>query len=75
MITMVLVAMTRPKKHLCVIGDGETVGRYVFILGLAPGYFILANDSAGLDRGNDFLRKWMDFLDSHSDVRYPDPAG
>jgi DNA polymerase alpha-associated DNA helicase A len=23
------VAMTRPKRHLCVIGDSETVGRYV----------------------------------------------
>lgn len=23
------VAMTRPKRHLCVVGDAETVGRYV----------------------------------------------
>ncbi|KAF2202417.1 P-loop containing nucleoside triphosphate hydrolase protein [Delitschia confertaspora ATCC 74209] len=31
------VAMTRPKRHLCVIGDSETVGRYVSfcVIGLA----------------------------------------
>ena len=23
------VAMTRPKRHLCIVGDSETVGRYV----------------------------------------------
>jgi hypothetical protein len=22
------VAMTRPKRHLCVIGDSETIGKY-----------------------------------------------
>ena len=28
----IAVAMTRPKRHLCVIGDSETVGRYVSVL-------------------------------------------
>ncbi len=26
-LTTILVAMTRPKRHLCVIGDSETVSR------------------------------------------------
>ncbi|KAK5115357.1 hypothetical protein LTR62_001557 [Meristemomyces frigidus] len=43
------VAMTRPKRHLCVIGDSETVGR-----------------------GSKFLKSWMEFLEEHADLRYPD---
>ncbi|KAK5695260.1 hypothetical protein LTR97_008766 [Elasticomyces elasticus] len=38
------VAMTRPKRHLCVVGDSETVGRYVahhfVILVSATGMFV-----------------------------------
>ncbi|KKY17078.1 putative dna helicase [Diplodia seriata] len=45
------VAMTRPKRHLCVIGDSETVAR-----------------------GSKFLKRWMDFLQEHADLRYPDAA-
>ncbi|KAK3209810.1 hypothetical protein GRF29_44g722850 [Pseudopithomyces chartarum] len=45
------VAMTRPKRHLCVIGDSETVGR-----------------------GSKFLKAWMDFLEEHADLRYPNIA-
>lgn len=42
------VAMTRPKRHLCVIGDSDTVGR-----------------------GSKFLKRWMEFLEEHADLRYP----
>ncbi|KAF2502212.1 DNA-binding protein SMUBP-2 [Lophium mytilinum] len=42
------VAMTRPKRHLCVIGDSDTVGR-----------------------GSPFLKRWMQFLEDHADLRYP----
>ena len=38
------VAMTRPKRHLCVIGDSETVSRYVrqfsFLLSLSETFFL-----------------------------------
>lgn len=43
------VAMTRPRRHLCVIGDSETVSR-----------------------GSRFLKAWMQHLDEHADLRYPD---
>ncbi|KAK8163821.1 P-loop containing nucleoside triphosphate hydrolase protein [Phyllosticta citrichinensis] len=42
------VAMTRPRRHLCVIGDSEVVGR-----------------------GGKFLKRWMEFLQDHGDLRYP----
>ncbi|MCJ1317025.1 hypothetical protein MMC15_002346 [Xylographa vitiligo] len=45
------VAMTRPKRHLCVIGDSETVGK-----------------------GSKFLKRWMSFLEEHSDLRYPNTS-
>ncbi|KAI9669984.1 MAG: hypothetical protein M1831_007020 [Alyxoria varia] len=45
------VAMTRPRRHLCVIGDSETVSR-----------------------GSTFLKQWMQHLEQHADLRYPDPA-
>ncbi|EMC98995.1 hypothetical protein BAUCODRAFT_31266 [Baudoinia panamericana UAMH 10762] len=45
------VAMTRPKRHLCVVGDSETVGK-----------------------GSKFLRSWMQHLEEHADLRYPDQA-
>ncbi|PGH27607.1 hypothetical protein AJ80_00620 [Polytolypa hystricis UAMH7299] len=45
------VAMTRPKRHLCVCGDSETIRR-----------------------GSRFLQRWMDFLEEHADLRYPDPS-
>ncbi|KAL9612002.1 MAG: hypothetical protein Q9167_003368 [Letrouitia subvulpina] len=43
------VAMTRARRGLVVVGDGECVGR-----------------------GSDFLRKWMQHLEEHADLRYPD---
>lgn len=42
------VAMTRPRRHLCVIGDSDTVSR-----------------------GSPFLKRWMDHLAEHADLRYP----
>ncbi|KAL4782182.1 P-loop containing nucleoside triphosphate hydrolase protein [Aspergillus varians] len=43
------VAMTRPKRHLCVCGDSETISK-----------------------GSGFLKRWMEHLEEHSDLRYPD---
>ncbi|KAL8841503.1 MAG: hypothetical protein Q9170_000886 [Blastenia crenularia] len=43
------VAMTRPKRQLCVIGDSETVGK-----------------------GSKFLKAWMEHMEEHADLRYPD---
>ncbi|ORY14438.1 DNA-binding protein SMUBP-2 [Clohesyomyces aquaticus] len=45
------VAMTRPRRHVCIIGDSETVGR-----------------------GSKFLKRWMEFLEEHADLRYPNLA-
>ncbi|KAH8694895.1 putative DNA helicase [Talaromyces proteolyticus] len=45
------VAMTRPKRHLCVCGDSETISK-----------------------GSKFLKDWMDFLEEHADLRYPDAS-
>lgn len=45
------VAMTRPRRHLCVIGDAETVGA-----------------------GSGFLKRWMEHLEEHADLRYPDAS-
>ncbi|KAL8769890.1 MAG: hypothetical protein Q9194_005330 [Teloschistes cf. exilis] len=45
----VIVAMTRAKRHLCVVGDSETVGK-----------------------GSKFLKGWMQYLEEHADLRYPD---
>ncbi|OKL63073.1 hypothetical protein UA08_01277 [Talaromyces atroroseus] len=45
------VAMTRPKRHLCVCGDSETISK-----------------------GSKFLKNWMDFLEEHADLRYPDAS-
>ncbi|KAK6526213.1 hypothetical protein TWF694_004832 [Orbilia ellipsospora] len=45
------VAMTRPRRHLCVIGDSETIGR-----------------------GSHYLKNWIEFLEEHADLRYPDPS-
>ncbi|KAL8733885.1 MAG: hypothetical protein Q9166_001873 [cf. Caloplaca sp. 2 TL-2023] len=43
------VAMTRPKRNLCVVGDSETVSK-----------------------GSKFLKDWMQHLEEHADLRYPD---
>ncbi|KAJ5648607.1 hypothetical protein N7490_004979 [Penicillium lividum] len=43
------VAMTRPKRHLCICGDSDTISR-----------------------GSTFLKHWMDYLEEHADLRYPD---
>jgi len=44
-----LVAMTRPKRCLIIVGDSETVAK-----------------------GSKFLKRWMEFLEEHADLRYPD---
>jgi DNA polymerase alpha-associated DNA helicase A len=44
-----LVAMTRPKRCLVIVGDSETVAK-----------------------GSKFLKRWMEFLEEHADLRYPD---
>ncbi|KAL8662456.1 MAG: hypothetical protein Q9202_004699 [Teloschistes flavicans] len=46
---VVTVAMTRAKRHLCVVGDSETVSK-----------------------GSKFLKEWMQHLEEHADLRYPD---
>ncbi|KAJ5683509.1 hypothetical protein N7462_006674 [Penicillium macrosclerotiorum] len=43
------VAMTRPKRHLCICGDSETISG-----------------------GSSFLKHWMEYLEEHADLRYPD---
>ena len=50
-----LVAMTRPKRHLCVICDSETLS----------GIKAKASRSDG-----GFLRRWMDWLSEESDLRF-----
>jgi DNA polymerase alpha-associated DNA helicase A len=45
------VAMTRPKRHLCVIGDSDTISK-----------------------GSKFLKAWMQHLEDHADLRYPNLA-
>ncbi|KAG5439782.1 hypothetical protein PCANB_000064 [Pneumocystis canis] len=42
------VAITRPKKHLCVIGDSQTI-----------------------ERNEGFLKRWIQYLEYNSDLRYP----
>ena len=46
---LTLVAMTRPKRCLVIVGDSETVAK-----------------------GSKFLKRWMEFLEEHADLRYPD---
>ncbi|KIK68283.1 hypothetical protein GYMLUDRAFT_154386 [Collybiopsis luxurians FD-317 M1] len=41
------VAMTRAKRHLCIVGDSSTVMH-----------------------GGSYLKKWLQWLDEHADVRY-----
>jgi len=46
---VMLVAMTRPKRCLVIVGDSETAVK-----------------------GSKFLKRWMEFLEEHADLRYPD---
>ncbi|KAF8336585.1 P-loop containing nucleoside triphosphate hydrolase protein [Cantharellus anzutake] len=41
------VAMTRPRRHLCVVGDSSTVAQ-----------------------GSDYLKHWMEWLETNADVRF-----
>jgi hypothetical protein len=127
--------MTRPKRHLCVIGDSDTISKYVypsrlpsFIPSLVPfstharrtrhpcakrgkpaeakivfgcdacdgahetraghgvthspwhpsrtaSWDTVAQHAANVDsRGSKFLKSWMDFLEEHADLRYPNLA-
>lgn len=81
-----IVAMTRPKRHLCIIGDSETVSRYVksappFSIhdikpllntdGLDTLYIYLTPDPANENRGSPFLKRWMSYLEENADLRYP----
>ncbi|KAG4306132.1 hypothetical protein PORY_000120 [Pneumocystis oryctolagi] len=42
------VAITRPKRHLCIIGDSQTI-----------------------ERNGGFLKRWINYLEYNSDLRYP----
>lgn len=75
--------MTRPKRHLCVIGDSETVSRCVPLFSSLPllprssDYTYLTNENPALFpriRGSPFLKRWMDFLEDQADLRYPNVA-
>ncbi|KAI7875357.1 P-loop containing nucleoside triphosphate hydrolase protein [Lichtheimia hyalospora FSU 10163] len=50
------VAMTRPKRHLCVICDSETLSG------------VKATKKNTMDGG--FLRRWMDWLNEEADLRF-----
>ncbi|GAQ07418.1 DNA polymerase alpha-associated DNA helicase A [Aspergillus lentulus] len=60
------VAMTRPKRHLCICGDSETISNFVDEC-RQP-----ANVKCLPSRGSAFLKRWMAFLEEHADLRYPD---
>lgn len=60
------VAMTRPKRHLCIIGDSDTVGRYA-----EPRNCDLKEAEANIFRGSQFLKKWMGFLEENASLRFP----
>ena len=62
--TRLIVSMTRPKRHLCVVGDSETLAKYVY----PPSYVRLLI----LQRGSAFVKRWMEHLENHADLRYPD---
>ena len=57
--------MTRPKRHLCVIGDSETVGKYALLVPPTTVPALIPK------RGSKFLKRWMSFLEEHADLRYP----
>jgi len=65
-----IVAMTRPRRHLCICGDSETISRLVE----APTNTRLLDiiDMVVGNRGSSFLKRWMAFLEEHADLRYPD---
>jgi DNA polymerase alpha-associated DNA helicase A len=67
-----VVAMTRPRRHLCIVGDSETVSRYVGFLSAA--YEMRRISILICHRGSLFLKRWMAFLEEHADLRYPDPS-
>ncbi|KAH8724056.1 DNA-binding protein SMUBP-2 [Phaeosphaeriaceae sp. PMI808] len=61
------VAMTRPKRHLCVIGDSDTISKYP--------YKTRQDKTANVHaRGSHFLKAWMAFLEDKADLRYPNLA-
>lgn len=64
-----IVAMTRPRRHLCICGDSETVSRWVCIKSKLT---ILATMCLYLCSGSPFLKRWMAFLEENADLRYPD---
>jgi hypothetical protein len=119
--------MTRPKRHLCVIGDSDTISKYVlsptlqsschttassfFVIGspenVGVGFRVLAgcncvtrncrdtrspvrhtkpphathwtlplhnNSTDAHHRGSPFLKAWMQHLEDHADLRYPNLA-
>ena len=72
MIANTAVAMTRPKRSLTVIGDSETVKRYVY--SLADSFCTLFLCLLTPHRGGPFLKSWMEFLEDNADLRYPDAS-
>lgn len=67
------VAMTRAKRHFCVVGDGGCVG------GGGAGGGGGVGGGAGVKGGGDgnggFLKRWVGFLEEEADLRYPDVGG
>lgn len=53
-----LVAMTRAKRHLCVICDSDT------LLGNKGGGSTLNRNDAG------FLKRWIEWLSDEADLRF-----
>jgi len=66
--------MTRPKRHLCVIGDGSTL-RWVQLC-----VFLGGGSSSSADRRcskkDKFLSRWVAFLEGEdgAELCYPDPS-
>ncbi|EAW11740.1 putative DNA helicase [Aspergillus clavatus NRRL 1] len=73
------VAMTRPKRHLCICGDAETISKSVnsvhcHSLENVEPRKTNADKKPLMYRGSPFLKRWMGFLEEHADLRYPDAA-
>jgi DNA polymerase alpha-associated DNA helicase A len=59
------VAMTRAKRHLCIIGDSDTLSSSDATNGSKKG----KKDKSAISDGG-FLKRWMTWLSEEADVRY-----
>ncbi|KAG2173383.1 hypothetical protein INT44_008735 [Umbelopsis vinacea] len=59
------VAMTRAKRHLCIIGDSDTLSSSDAVNGAKKG----KKDKSAISDGG-FLKRWMAWLSEEADVRY-----